>query len=294
MQKLVCRKLRTDQHARIQRAIRFVPFQEESMKKSVSLLCFVAFCLSLASPLLAQEAAVARLSLWNVKRTHWRSYVENWKENQKPVLDKLLAEGKIKDYGLTTAYLHDSSGYTHVAWVSADDLSGLEAVADANRERRNARSDKERDQGAAEFTSSIQGHTDTLVRSLVFESRPADVDSGYFTTSSVKVKRGHGAEWRELWNKYTKPVLAQLLANGTILSYGLDVELVHTEALGTYTQWIGLASAEAHTKMRAAFQADRDKRSAEERRAVQDAFWSHVVAGEHRDSMTSIVHYAVK
>lgn len=264
------------------------------MKRMVSFVCFAAFVLSLAAPLLAQEAALARVSLWKVKRTHWRSYVENWEQNQKPTLERLLSEGKIKDFGLVSTYIHDGSEYTHVGWVSANDLTGLEAVAAANQARNSGLSDQERDRRSAEFTSSIDGHSDELVRSLVFESRPTNTDSGYFMTSSFRVKRGHNSAWRDHWNKYTKPVYEKLLAEGAILCYGLDVDMIHTGEPGTHTEWVGLPSAEAHTKMRAAFRADRDRRSEEERRAIQEAFWSHVVEGSHRDGMSTIVHYAAK
>ncbi len=52
-----------------------------------ALLCIVA-------PLAAQDDAgiYYRLALWDVKRTHWSSYEENFTKNQKPILDKLFAD----------------------------------------------------------------------------------------------------------------------------------------------------------------------------------------------------------
>lgn len=73
-----------------------------------ALLCIVA-------PLAAQDDAgiYYREALWDVKRTHWSSYEENFTKNQKPILDKLLAEGVITEWAVTAESIHTEDGYSH-------------------------------------------------------------------------------------------------------------------------------------------------------------------------------------
>ena len=65
------------------------------MKKRVlAFLVVFGALLCIVAPLAAQDDAGTyfRVALWDVKRTHWSSYEENFTKNQKPILDKLLAE----------------------------------------------------------------------------------------------------------------------------------------------------------------------------------------------------------
>ncbi len=264
------------------------------MKKTLSGLCLVGFCLSLAAPLLAQEETLARVAYWNVKRAHWSSYEENWAENQKPILDKLLADGKIKEYGFTRNFVHQEDGYTHVNWWTANNLAGIEAVFEALQARNDELSDRERARRTEELADSIEGHRDVLVHSVVFESRPSHLDRhGYIVGAGIPVKYGHDAEWMEDWTQHNKPLLDELLANGTILSYGMDIEIVHTEAPGIRDLWYTVPDAAAHARVRAANQAARNKLSKKDREARDNAFQSHVTVSKHRDSLNSIIYYAV-
>jgi hypothetical protein len=163
-------------------------------------------------------------------------------------------------------------------------------VLDAFNERNEQSSEAERKKRTAELTASIQKHRDILGRSLVFRSRSTETDEGFFFTSSVQVKPGRGREYRESWEKRNKATYDRLLAEGTILAYGMDVEFIHTEAPGGFSVWRAVPSLEADAKVRAAIRAN-DTRTPEERQAMRQALF---VEGSHRDSMSQIIHYAVK
>ncbi|MGH9651246.1 MAG: hypothetical protein ACRD3I_12345, partial [Terriglobales bacterium] len=77
---------------------------------------------------------------------------------------------------------------------------------------------------------------------------------------------------RKVWEKYNKPVLEKLVADGVVMAWGLGVEEVRTEGSFTHFSWIGVAEMGDWDKVRAAFVADRDHRSEEERSAISDAF----------------------
>ena len=87
-----------------------------------------------------------------------------------------------------------------------------------------------------------------------------------------KVKPGKTADFRAAWDKYNKPVLDKLVADGVILAYGLAVEELKTDGDWTHFTWYGVKSMDAFDKVRDAFGADRNRRSQEERDTIAAAF----------------------
>ncbi len=267
--------------------------QEDLIKNRVfAFLVVFSALLCIVAPLAAQDDAgiYYREALWDVKRTHWSSYEENFTKNQKPILDKLFAEGVITEWGMDTLSIHTEDGYTHANWWSGKDLASLQRVIDAFDERDEQLSEAERKKRTAELTDSIQNHRDGLGRSLVFRSRSTETDEGFFFTSSVQVKPGKGREYRESWEKRNKATYERLLNEGTILAYGMDVQFIHTDAPGGFSVLRAVPSLEADAKVRAALRAN-DTRTPEERQAMRQALF---VEGSHRDSMSRIIHYVVK
>ena len=117
---------------------------------------------------------------------------------------------------------------------------------------------------------------------------------GYLRVGSLAVQPGKGAQWRELWDKYTKPVYEELVANGTLSSYAVQVEQVAT--MDTATRFVvNIApNAEAMDKANAAFVAANQKRSQEERDAIGAAFAQVIVPGSARGYMARIHSYSMK
>ena len=110
----------------------------------------------------------------------------------------------------------------------------------------------------------------------------------------MQVERGKGDRWRELWEKYTKPTYDELLTNGTILTYVVAVQQVHTDNPGWRYVWYVAPSADAVDKVRAAFVALGKKRTAEENRGIAAAFDEVTVAGAHWDYFARVLNYAHK
>jgi len=129
---------------------------------------------------------------------------------------------------------------------------------------------------------------------MVYRTRSAGPTSGYFNVSFVQIQTGKGERYRELWEKYAKPVYEELFNNGTILAYGLDAEWVHTDDPGYRFSWFAAPSADAVDKVNAAFDAAREKVSPEARGAIFAAFADATVPGSHRDSFERLTHYAHK
>jgi hypothetical protein len=53
----------------------------------------------------------------------------------------------------------------------------------------------------------------------------------------VNVKPGHEAEWFNVFKKSHQPVMDKLLADGTVLAWGVDVPLHHRKGFASHTYW---------------------------------------------------------
>ena len=53
---------------------------------------------------------------------------------------------------------------------------------------------------------------------------------GYLNVSSYLIKAGKAQEWKQLWDKNTKPLYDELVAKGALIGYSIDVEDVHTDS----------------------------------------------------------------
>ena len=71
----------------------------------------------------------------------------------------------------------------------------------------------------------------------------------------VRVKPGRREEFQGLFEKYDKPVLEKLLADGVIYWYELDTAVVHTQAPGMMEVFIVMPDLGTKDKVNAAFEA---------------------------------------
>jgi hypothetical protein len=263
------------------------------MKSLKATLMAGALLLSLAAPVLSQDQPLyTRIASWNLARMHWADFEKDFKKNQQPVMEKLLADGVITQYGVDAVTVHTADGQTHSTWFSSRSLANLEKALDTLVAASEKLGPEERRRQNTDFAG--EKHRDFIVRSLVHKVRPANQDKGYDMASFFTVKPGKGPEYLELWNKYNKPTLEQLLAEGTISAYGLDVEQVHTNSPLERVMWFVMPNAEALDKIEAAFEAARNKVDAVERRAIGALFAEVTEPGTHRDAMFRIIRYAAK
>jgi len=229
-----------------------------------------------------------------------------------PVRDKLMAEGVIMAWGIEVPVLRYPGGTTHLIWFSVENWAGVEKVLNA-MEAQLAKLAEDEAKAAADATRNRQKPAmttaqrarevfdasktrDWLIRDLVFGYTSAASPAGLLPTTRynfVKVKPGKGAEYRRTWEKYNKPVLDKLLADGTILAYGLSAEEVKTEGEFTHFSWTATSNLAAADKVVAAFAADRGRRSEEERAAIGDLFTSLIEPDKSRALVTRSIIFRV-
>lgn len=243
---------------------------------------------------MAQQPQLQPLTFWyeyTVNPGKETQFLDIVKSVGAPVRDKLMAEGVVKAWGVMTPLLRQSGGTTHSIWYVVEDYAGVEKVEGALRAQIAKLTEEASKTGVtkkgapstaapmarlAEVADISKTH-DYLTRDIVFGLNPAVAGEGllpYTRFNFVKVKPGKAAEYRKAWEKYNKPILDKLLADGTILVYGLSVEDIRTDGNFTHFTWFDTKDLASMDKVRAAFISDRDHRSQEEQDAITHLFAS--------------------
>lgn len=217
-----------------------------------------------------------------------------------PVRDKLMAEGVIQAWGVETPILRYPGGTTHLIWFSVQNYAGVEKVLTAMEARlatlaaQEAQANRGKPRPAmttAERSRSVFDGSKTrdyLIRDLVanYGPTPAAGVLPYIRYNFVKVKPGKGQDYRRTWEKYNKPVFDRLVAEGTVLAFGLAQEDVKTDGNWTHFVWIATPSMAAADKIGPAFAADRARRSEKDRNEITEAFLEATEPDKARSMIT--------
>ncbi len=256
-----------------------------------SLTAAALLTLAMVAPAAAEDPApvYTRVALWQVERAHWGDFVEFFTKYDQPVMEKLMADGVILEWGLDAESLHHPEGYTHATWFSATTMAGLEKALEAYDAFYEKLPKQEQTASDAEFAAMITKHRDYLMRNVVLRSRAGDIKGAYYLASFGRVKMGHGQDYRSYWDHRVLPVYEKLFADGTIVAYGLAVEEVNTEPPGGRESWCMPKNADALDTVKAAFDASWDAMADEEQRARWQSIVSIMEEGSYRESMSKNV-----
>jgi len=230
--------------------------------------------------------------------TFWYEYTVNpGKEEEfmnlvktvgQPVRDKLMADGVVKAWGVETPLLRVPGNATHIIWYAVADYGGVDQVDSAMRAQIAKLDDEAAKSGVAkkgqkpatsvtarlgEIADMSKVH-DYLTRDLVIGFGPPSGSAAlpFVRYNFVKVKAGKGSDYRKAWEKYNKPVFEKLAADGVVMAYGLSVEEIRTDGDFTHYVWYAVKDLASFDKVRAAFIADRDRRSQEEQDSLSGLF----------------------
>ena len=221
-----------------------------------------------------------------------------------PVRDKLMADGVILAWGMETPVLRYPGGTTHLIWFSVANWSGVEKVMNAMEAQlqKLAAEDAKRSESAhagnqkppmttAERQREVFDMSKTrdwLARDLIVNLGPEPPAGTLPVTryNFIKVKPGKAAEYRRAWEKYNKPVFDKLIADKSLLAYGLSVEEVKTDGDFTHFVWMAAADMSGMDKIAAAFAADRAQRSDAEQSSIAELFASVTEPDKARSIVT--------
>ncbi len=223
-----------------------------------------------------------------------------------PVRDKLMKDGVILAWGVDVPLIRGAYGSTtHTVWYAVADWASIEKVQAAGMahfqkivadEAKAADEAKKKNQkpamGTMERAAEIVDSTKTrdwYTRDIVFAVGSAPMTAGmplFVRWGFVQARPGKSADYRAAWEKYNKPVYDKLAKDGVIAAYGLTIEEVKTTNDFTHFSWYAMTSLGSSDKVRAAFIADRDKRSQEERDAITATFAAAIDSSASRGLVT--------
>lgn len=235
----------------------------------------------------AQPAAtpVTAVSMFRVQPDRMERFVEIIRLIT-PSLDKLLQAGTIDAYGLDTDIVH-TEGPNAVLWYTARNFSGISEAEKATRAALQANADKMKD---AYSVTDFEKHRDLVVRTL--EHGAGKTPAGALPVTffqEERVKPGKLPVARMMFRHHEKPVLDQLIKEGVIYGYAMDVEAIHTREPGTVWYLIMAPDMGAMDRIQAAFAASREKLGAVERRAMDEMDEEIFDRKSHRDSVSRAV-----
>ena len=234
----------------------------------------------------------SRVALWQIARPNWDAYEADLKKTTQPVLDRLMAEGVIVEYGFGRNTVHAADGFTHVTWYVSKTIAGVEKALAAVVAADAKMSAAERRIADTDFAGTK--HADTLVRTRVIRGKTTKLTSGYMYLASDQVQPGKGQAYTERFDKVVKPIMESLFTSGAVISYGIDTEFIHTVDPAMRMRWVVFADADGLDKMLAAGEARTQSLSPAEREANAQVSREVLVGASHRDELWMLTGYAAK
>jgi hypothetical protein len=269
------------------------------------ILAVLAVAVLHASSLAAQQAAPSptQLTFYNdfvVNPGKEADFTDLVKTVGGPVRDKLMAEGVIKEWGVEVPLLRVPGEATHSVWYVVNDLASVGKVQAAMAEALAKPAATSAAKGAKVMTNAERAREvfdmsksrNWLMRDLengYGSSSPAAGAQPFIRYNAVKAKPGKGVEYRRTWDRYSKPVYDKLVADGVVEAWGMMVEDIKTADNFTHIVWVVTPDLAGMDKVRAAFNADRDKRSQEERDAITASFAELIDVSASRSQIAQIV-----
>lgn len=260
------------------------------MKLNRMLVCLLSVCA--AATLCAQEShPLTSVSVFKVDPGKTAAFVAKAKAFV-PLMDKLLAEGTISAYGVDVDIFHNPKEPNVAFWADTKNFASFAKFEKSLDQFEGANPALMQDlMGLADMSA----HQDLMVRSL--EGNGKTPPAGATPTVhfySVRVKEGKMDEYLALFRKYQKPVLDKLVEDGTIYSYSVDVEAIHSSAPGGVWRIISMPDIGAMDKVQASILGAFEKLSEGEKGLVEAAGEYLTVPGSHRDSVSVSVIFKSK
>lgn len=227
------------------------------MKKSLlvsATLCLVLLLgIATASAQAPQQQATVYtyVAEWGVPRAQWGDMAKQTETSQ-AAMDRLVDDGTLVGYGFYESQLHSEDGMTHGNWFLAVSLGNILKTLEALSKT-----------SSASPVLASSRHRDSLYQSSMYGFRPGTTRNGYLWLGHFAIKPDHVSDWSRTFGTFIRPVLDELLADGTVVAYQLDTQLAHT-ANGANTLGYGYVTAapDGIDKVRAAIFAAEAKNTA--------------------------------
>jgi hypothetical protein len=258
--------------------------------KNRLIFCLLAMLLSCISSV-AQQAQPLPLTIWYVYTIapgKEDEFLDLVKTVGQPVRDKLMADGVVLAWGVETSMLRVPGQGSHWIWCVVPDWSAVEKVDNAMRAQFAKLGSNDSIASAAKKGQKPAGSVNDRLKDVADVSKAHDyitrellskeaaaMPAGvlpYTRYNFVKAKPGKGADYRKAFEKYNKPIYDKLVDDGVIFGYAMEAEDVRSSGEFTHFIWFDMKDLSAMDKVRAAFIADRERRTQDEQDAIANLF----------------------
>ena len=229
------------------------------------------------APAGGEQSVYTYVALWAVPRPQWAD-IEKFYKDAEPTLNKLIADGTIVAWGNARNWMHDESGLTHANWVTAPSFEKIKRALDAVR-----------DALPQPRAFSASKHADEMLRSTIHGAKPGASGPGMLWVASYQVKPDQMEAFDQLFENDIKPLFDQQVAAGTILSYWLNFEAVHSGPTNDVSIAYILPNAAAIDKFQAALAA-----YGENHPETGPAMQATMDFTAHRDYVYELINFAQK
>ncbi len=227
----------------------------------------------------AEPLPYVYVSQWTIPRAQWAEFETYADKSVRPVFEKLMADGTLQSWGLYATAVHVEEYPTHGAWFQAASIADvMKALAELSKLPANPI-----------VNAPTSKHRDYLLHAQMTRWRTASGSNGLLWVNNTHLQPGKGSDYRALYGKFVKPVLDGLLADGTLVLYGMEGETIHTADPSQIFLVYFFSSPDGLDKLYAAIGAMEEKNT-----TFAAALGATEVGPPHRDYLARVLSYAVK
>ena len=161
---------------------------------------------------------------WQVERVHWAD-MDKLEAPVNDALQKALDDGTLVGYGDNTNLVHGLGAATNSIWWSAMSMGGLIKALEKAR-------------GASDANSPVLNdakHWDTVWVSHFYNWKTGSMKGGYLHVGIYKLRDNAPDDALDnLAEHLVVPVLEKALSDGTITTYAIFEQAIHTDAPGEF------------------------------------------------------------
>jgi hypothetical protein len=195
------------------------------------------------------------VSYWTFPRARWAELDKNNAAGNQKILAPALADGTLVAYGDDENQVHSAESFTHYNWWQANSIAGLMKVLDAFH----------KDGGSnSPLVVSSTKHWDQIYISRFYNWKAGSWKGayGYAGTYKLKPDAPDADDAVRTLSSFYVPVFEKMLADGTIVEYEIDREMIHTTDSRAQLHFsFVMVSAEGLDKFNAALGAALDANS---------------------------------
>jgi hypothetical protein len=195
------------------------------------------------------------VSHWTFPRAHWGDVDKDNAAGNQKILAPSLADGTLVGYGDDENQVHSAEGFTHDNWWQANSIAGLMKVLEAFRKGGGS---------SSPLLVSSTKHWDQIYISSFYNWKAGSWKGayGYAGTYKLKPDAPDADDAVRTLSSFYVPVFEKMLADGTIVEYEIDREMIHTTDSRAQLHFsFVMPSAEGLDKFRAALGAALDANS---------------------------------